>query len=93
MEYSQYLSKGMKELLYGDIAEEEANSRITERVIASNLRGDCNIGQSAVLSSTLHDTNIGNGSVVEFSSILGINIYTYTSVCDLGGVKDFLLGN
>ena len=75
MEYAYYLSKGMKELLYGDIAQGETNA---ERVIASNLRGDCSIGQSAVLSSTLHSTKIGNGSVIEFSSILGMYINTYT---------------
>ena len=67
-EYSNYLSKGMKELLHGDIDQGETNG---ERVIASNLKGDCSIGQSAILSSTLHNTRVGNGSVVEFSSILG----------------------
>ena len=67
-EYSNYLSKGMKELLHGDIDQGETNG---ERVIASNLKGDCSIGQSAILSSTLHNTRVGNGSIVEFSSILG----------------------
>ena len=72
MEYSNYLSRGMKELLYGDIDQGETDG---ERIIASNIRGDCSIGQSAILSSTLHSTKVGNGSVVEFSSILGIHIF------------------
>ena len=73
-EYSNYLSKGMKELLYGDIDQKETDG---ERVIASNLRGDCSIGRSAILSSTLQDTRVGNGSVIEFSSVLGMSFLIY----------------
>ena len=67
-QYSNYLSKGIKELLYGDIEQNKTNGK---RVIASNLKGDCSIGQSAILSSTLQSTNVGDGSVIEFSSIVG----------------------
>ena len=67
-EYSDYLSKGMKELLHGDIEQSETNGK---RIIASNLEGDCSIGQSAILSSTLYSTRVGDGSVIEHSTILG----------------------
>ena len=68
VEYSKYLSTGMQELLHGDMEQNETNG---ERVIASNLKGDCIIGKSAILSSTLYNTRVGNSSVIEFSTILG----------------------
>ena len=74
LEYSNYLSKGMKELLHGDI---EKGEQPGERVIASNVRGECNIGQSAILSSTIQNTTVGDGSVIEFSSILGISRFIF----------------
>ena len=74
LEYSNYLSKGMKELLHGDI---EKGEQPGERVIASNVRGECNIGQSAILSSTIQNTAVGDGSVIEFSSILGISKFIF----------------
>ena len=67
-EYSQYLSQGMNELLHGA----ENNLYDGQRIIASNLKGDCMIGQSAVMSSSLNSTKVGDGTVIEFSSVLGI---------------------
>ena len=82
-EYSKHLSMGMKELLHGDIEENETNGK---RVIASNLKGDCSIGQSAILSSTLQSTRIGDGSVIEFSSVVG-KALTYLNNVQLPNIK------